>query len=146
MKKTHGMSGSKPYAVWKTMRNRCKSKLHNRYASYGGRGIKVCEEWSSFDKFWEDMGKSYTEGLTLDRINPDGDYCKENCRWVTQKTQQRNRRNNAVVNSIYGRMTIAELAEVSGIKYQTLESRHWRGCPDEHLTDGLAVTKERISK
>ena len=140
------MSKSKPYAVWKTMRNRCKSKRSNRYASYGGRGIKVCEEWSSFDKFWEDMGETYSEGLTLDRINPNGDYCKENCRWVTQKVQQRNRRNNAVVNSIYGVMTIAELAEITGIKYQTLESRHWRGCPDEHLTDGLAVTKVRIGE
>ena len=117
------------------MRNRCKSKLHNRYELYGGRGIKVCEKWQSFDGFWEDMGATYVEGLTLDRVNPDGDYCKENCRWVTQKVQQRNRRNNAVVNSVYGTMTIAELAEVSGIKYQTLESRHWRGCPDEHLTD-----------
>ena len=138
------MSKSKPYAVWKTMRNRCKSKRHNRYASYGGRGITVCDEWSSFDKFWEDMGDTYKDGLTLDRIDPNGDYCKENCRWVTQKVQQRNRRNNAVVNSVYGAMTIAELAELTGIKYQTLESRHWRGCPDELLTDGLAVTKVRI--
>lgn len=146
MKKTHGMSGSKPYAVWKTMHNRCKNQSHNRYASYGGMGIKVCKEWSSFEKFWEDMGETYAEGLTLDRIDPNGDYCKENCRWVTQKVQQRNRRNNAIVNSIYGRMTIAELAEVSGIKYQTLESRHWRGCPDEHLTDDVAVTKVRIGE
>lgn len=146
MRGTHGMSKTKPYAVWKTMHNRCRNKSHNRYHLYGGRGIKVCEEWSSFDVFWADMGGTYKDGLTLDRINCNGNYCKENCRWVTQRTQQRNRSNNAVVNSVYGRMTIAELAEVSGIKYQTLESRHWRGCPDEHLTDGLAVTKVRIGE
>jgi predicted nucleic acid-binding Zn ribbon protein len=142
MKRTHGMSQSKPYAVWKTMRNRCKHPTHNRYASYGGRGIKVCEEWESFDTFWADMGATYSEGLTLDRIDPDGDYCKENCRWISQKEQQRNRRNNAVVNSKYGVMTLAELAEVSGIKYQTLESRHWRGCPDDHLTDPVGSIRK----
>lgn len=148
MVKTHGMSKTKPYAVWKTMHNRCKNESHNRYANYGGRGIKVCEKWSTFEGFWDDIGSTYKVGLTLDREDPDGDYCPENCRWVTQKTQQRNRRNNAVVNSIYGVMTIAELAEVSGIKYQTLVSRHWRGCPDEHITDpvGSMYSRNRRTK
>lgn len=141
------MTGTKPYAVWKTMKNRCTHPSHNRYPAYGGRGIKVCEEWQSFEAFWRDMGPSYSEGLTIDRIDHDGDYCKDNCRWVSQKTQQRNRRNNAVVNSVYGTMTLAELAEVSGIKYQTLESRHWRGWPDEKLTEPvMAVTKLRFGE
>ena len=138
MHKTHGMSNTKPYHIWRAMKNRCKNASSNRYHVYGGRGIKVCDEWAkSFEAFWRDMGSTYKEGLTLDRIDGNENYCKSNCRWVDQKTQQRNRRNNAVVSTPFGRITIAELSEITGINYQTLESRHWRGCPDEELLGGL---------
>lgn len=138
------MSRTPIYYVWKTMRGRCSRKTHNRYESYGGRGIGVCKDWESFENFYRDMGGGYAPGLTLDRINPDGDYCKENCRWVSQKVQQRNRRNNAIVESPWGRITIAELSERSGINRQTIESRHYRGWKDADLLRPIAVTKKHF--
>jgi hypothetical protein len=146
MRRTHGMSKTPLYCVWKTMRSRCKNKSNNRYKHYGGRGISVCKEWESFEGFLADMGDGYRPGLTIDRIDTNGGYSPENCRWVTQKVQQRNRTNNAVVDSEYGTMTIAELAEVSGINYQTIESRRWRGWSDKDLTKPIAVTKKRFGE
>lgn len=104
----------------------------------------MCEEWNTFENFYKDMGSGYLPGLTLDRIDSDGDYCKENCRWVSQKEQQRNRRNNAIVESPWGRITIAELSEKSGINRQTLESRHYRGWKDSDLLRPVTVTKRHF--
>ena len=144
MRKTHGMSGTPLYCVWKTMRGRCSRPTHNRYKSYGGRGISVCDRWNSFELFYEDMGIGYASGLTIDRIDKDGDYCPENCRWTTQKEQQRNRRNNALVNSPWGMITISELSERSGLNRQTLESRHWRGWADEDLLKSLSFSAKHF--
>jgi hypothetical protein len=87
----HGASGSKLYAVWKTMRQRCNNPNNPRYKYYGGRGIKICSRWNDFSAFNADMGDPPPAG-TLDRQNNDGDYCPENCRWIEQVQQVRNRR------------------------------------------------------
>lgn len=86
------------YAVWGTMRARCENPKHNRYHLYGGRGISVCDEWQSYLTFraWA-SGSGYRKGYQIDRINSDGDYEPSNCRWVSPKDQQRNRRNNRVI-------------------------------------------------
>lgn len=73
------------------MRGRCNTTTSTSYNLYGARGIKVCPEWDNFWVFLDDMGEK-PEGTTLDRIDPDGDYCKENCRWATAKQQTQNRR------------------------------------------------------
>lgn len=78
----HGMSGSKVYQVFQAMKNRCNSVGNEEYHRYGGRGITYSPSWETFEGFWKDMESTFVDGLSLDRINNDGNYCKENCQWV----------------------------------------------------------------
>jgi hypothetical protein len=96
---THGASKTPTYRSWKCMRNRCDSSLAPNYALYGGRGIRICDRWQSFENFLADMGER-PAGTSLDRINPDGDYEPNNCRWATAKQQSRNRRNSRLDDCI----------------------------------------------
>jgi hypothetical protein len=108
----HGFSPSTRchpvYTVWKGMVRRCTSPRVQNWERYGGRGIRVCERWTQFELFKEDMLPSWKPGLTLDRIDNEGDYCSENCRWATRSEQQRNRRNNVRVQTPFGVMLQCE--------------------------------------
>jgi len=100
-KPTHNMSNSRPYKIWQSMKNRCFNKNCKEYLHYGGRGITICEDWLSFDKFWEDMRETYTDVLSIDRIDVDGNYCKQNCRWATNSQQALNKRKSPGKSSQY---------------------------------------------
>lgn len=90
---THGMRGTRLYRIWNCMRNRCYRKSYHAYKHYGGRGIRVCPEWNSFEPFrdWA-MSYGYKDDLSIDRIDVNGNYSPENCRWVTMAYQNQNKR------------------------------------------------------
>jgi len=87
----HGMVGTLTYTTWDCMIQRCTNPNHKRYSDYGGRGINVCDEWKSFDVFLSDMGVR-PEGCSIDRIDNNGNYCKNNCKWSTVYEQAINKR------------------------------------------------------
>ncbi len=107
------------YKAWENMKSRCYNPYFTGYKHYGGRGIKVCVEWeNSFPQFLMDMGVP-PKGLSLDRIDVNGDYCKENCRWATPKEQANNTRSTTFVN---GR-PLQIVAEEAGLNPRTLHYR-----------------------
>lgn len=112
--KTHGMSKTKLYRSYRGMINRCENPNADNYSFYGARGIKVCDEWRhDFLKFhgWA-YSNGYVEGLTLDRIDNDGDYCPKNCRWVSRRDQMNNTRMNRFVEYNGETHTIAEWTRI----------------------------------
>lgn len=119
--KTHGETYSRLYDIWRAMRYRCNNKEHKDYEHYGARGIEVCDEWmKSYDNFKEwALNNGYNETLTIDRIDVNGNYEPDNCRWATFKEQGRNRRNNKLFNYNGKILTQSEICEITGLsKYQ----------------------------
>jgi len=125
----HGKFGMPVYIAWASMKGRCNNPNNISYPNYGGRGIKVCDRWQDFQNFYADMGASYKKGLTLDRIDNNGDYTLENCRWLTKAQQQRNRRNTIKVVYRGQQRVLIELAEEFDINAKTVLrriQRDWR--------------------
>lgn len=117
------------YRVWDGIKERCYNPNKNYYSIYGGRGIKMCEEWRcSFDSFkkWA-ISNGYNGSLTIDRIDTNGDYCPENCRWATPKEQSNNKRNNVFITYNGETKTIAQWSEITGIPFHTIRKRYVNG-------------------
>lgn len=128
----HGWPKQSPtYHSWRAMRVRCNNPAAPKYADYGGRGIKVCPEWdASFEAFLADMGVR-PPGQSLDRIDNDGDYTPENCRWATRSQQNRNMRITPYLTYRGKRIAAADLAEMLGISTHGLKHRAKAGWPEE---------------
>jgi hypothetical protein len=122
--KKHGMSNTRLYTIWALMKYRCYNPSRREYHNYGGRGIKVCDEWMEFDSFmrWA-FNNGYSENLTLDRIDNDGNYCPENCRWVDRKAQQNNRRSNRLITFKGITKNITQWASDNNLPYYVLKKR-----------------------
>lgn len=121
------------YGIWKKMLDRCENPSAKHYDRYGGRGIKVCDEWHDFWKFvsWSDSVGGRPKGYTIDRIDNDGDYCPDNCRWADWNTQTSNKSSNRYIEFNGKKQTIHQWAIETGLNEQTLTNRINRGWPIE---------------
>lgn len=129
------------YKIWESMRSRCNNKNNPRYPTWGGRGIKVCQKWNDNYRDFKEwaLKNGYDYNLTrteqsLDRIDVDGDYCPENCRWINAEQQASNRRNNIIVEYKSKKYTMTQLAKKFNIKTPYVIKRRWeKGLRDEEL-------------
>lgn len=120
---THGFSKTRVYRIYHAMCRRCNSPSVFGYEHYGGRGIKVCERWSDFTNFLEDMGHP-PEGYSIDRIDNDGDYEPSNCRWSSKTEQMNNRRSSSVSITMNGvTHSLGQWCKLLGVNYMTMR---WR--------------------
>lgn len=137
-KRNEDPAGYNCYTRWQSMKRRCYKEYDSHYKNYGARGIKVCERWlNSYENFLADMGLPPTIEHQIDRIDNDGDYCPENCRWVSRTENARNRTNNKFITAFGKTMTQSQWAEETGIKRETIAMRMRRGWSAE-----LALAKK----
>lgn len=122
------------YNSYRSMIDRCYRENSSNYKYYGARGIVVCDEWHSIENFEEWVNRSnYFNGATIDRINSNGNYDPENCRWVTMREQGNNRRNSIRIEHNGEMHTIYEWSKITGINRSTLNNRYHRGDRGERL-------------
>lgn len=141
LKKTHGgwANNEKLFGVWIGIRKRCLSSYAHNYSDYGGRGITICDEWkddySAFKEWSISNGYKEGMGLSIDRIDVDGDYCPENCRWADNLTQQNNKRNTIYISANNEKHSLKEWSRIREINYQTLYQRYKLGWNAERMLD-----------
>lgn len=120
----HGKYHTRLHGVWSMMKQRCFNPNQRTFKWYGARGITVCAEWLDFMGFYEwAVANGYRDGLTLDRIDPNGNYSPENCRWISWKKQMNNKRSNRLLSAFGKTMTIQEWSEATGIHRSTIVNR-----------------------
>lgn len=130
----HGHWGTKEYHIWSAMLARCRTPTNKKFPRYGARGIAVCDSWQQFENFLADMGKC-PDGLSLEREDNDGNYCKENCKWATAKEQARNRSSNMLVTYKGVTACLSAHIEQAGHNYMTVYRRLARGWPLERALE-----------
>ena len=116
---------SPTYRTWYMMKYRCSTPTYNLYKYYGGKGVQVCDKWETIEGFIEDMGER-PAGMTLDRIDSNGNYCKENCRWATMKTQSENKVSSLSYELNGEVRNLNEWAEIAGTTRARLYNHMWR--------------------
>ena len=134
---------TRTYSTWQSMLNRCKNANAVDFARYGGRGISVCDRWSSFELFFEDMGER-PRGTSIDRIDVNGNYDPANCRWATAKQQARNRANAKWITVDGEQMTINDAASRYGLDASTIARRLNRGMSEQEAAKTAPMTKRTV--
>lgn len=134
-KPKHGMAGTRIYRIYQCMKQRCKNPKNTNYKSYGGRGITVCVEWDkSFESFYNwALSNGYSDNKELDRINVNGNYSPDNCRWISHLEQCSNRRANVFVTIEDETHTLSEWARKVNIDPRTIQGRYQKGIRGQEL-------------
>lgn len=138
----HGQIKTPLYNAWVHMRQRCNNPKCKEYRNYGARGIGICKEWDEFEAFYEwANANGYCDGLTIDRIDNDGDYTPQNCRWVTMLVQENNKRNNHFI--VYGgeRMTVSQCAKKANVSRNSLH--YWMIVKNMSADEAVDKIRER---
>lgn len=135
MSRTHGMTNTKTFQVWRHMRQRCRLPTIKGFKNYGGRGIAVCDRWQNFENFLVDMGER-PPGMQLDRIDNELGYFPENCRWATPLQNANNRRSSRFIEVNGQRQTLSQWAAQLGVTRDVVRNRLLMGWTEE-----AAVTK-----
>lgn len=133
-RRTHGASYTRAFRIWAGILNRTRNPALSYFHRYGGRGIRACDRWATFENFLEDMGEPPI-GMTIERIDNDGHYEPGNCRWATRAEQARNRDANVYVDYEGERMCMAEAARRAGLSRGTVQWRLKNGVPASRLFD-----------
>ncbi len=142
-----GLKLKTEYISWQSMISRCSNSNGDKYKNYGGRGITVSKEWREFKNFIRDMGNKPDKSYSLDRIDVNGNYCKENCRWATQKTQMNNTSCNRVLEYNGKTKTTAQWASETGIGHSTIWVRLKLGWSvEDTLGKPVMIYKKRLIK
>jgi hypothetical protein len=139
--KTHGMNKSRIHSIWVNMKNRCNNPKNQAYKNYGGRGITYQPSWEKFENFYNDTKEGYADNLTLERIDNDGNYTKDNCRWATKAEQSLNTRHNKIVEYQGKTQTLTQWAEEYNVSLKLLSKRIINGWGFE---DALLKPPEEI--
>jgi len=134
-RKSHGMSGTRPYRIWAAMKDRCNNSNNSRYEYYGGKGITYTNSWDNFENFWNDMKETYSKNLTLDRIDSNKNYNKDNCRWVSYKIQNNNRDCNIKIEYKGRNFTVSDIVENTNLNKTTIYNRIEGGWTIEEILE-----------
>lgn len=147
VKTTHGMGRSPEYKVWAGMKLRCGNPRDAGYMNYGGRGVVVCDRWiNSFENFFADMGPRPTPKHSIERIDNNGNYCPENCRWATRIEQARNKRRTIMLSYLGESKPLRVWCDELGIRPTTVARRIKLGWPAERaLTDRIFPNRQQIT-
>ena len=142
---THGLRNTKEYGIWNRIKDRCYNVNNKRYQDYGGRGICMSDEWKKFFKaFYEDMGNRPSDKHSVDRIDNDGNYCKENCKWSTDIEQANNKRNNVIIEYKGESLNITQWSKRIGINPETLRVRMTNGWTNEEIIETPLQEKQKL--
>ena len=131
----HGMAHSRLYNIWNKMIQRCTNQNADNYCYYGGRGILVCDEWKNdFSAFKEwALTNGYDDSLSIDRKNPEGNYCPENCKWSTKTDQARNKRDSIKITINNLTLPLSQWCEIYNCNYKTAHAKYKKGILPEEI-------------
>lgn len=122
-RESHGLAGTRVYKIWQNMKRRCDSPKAAMYLHYGGRGISYDSRWAKFEEFFKDMGSTYSDNLTIERIDINKNYCKDNCKWIPMSEQKNNTSKSRWITIDGVTKTMRDWVRESDVKRQTVAQR-----------------------